>query len=667
MSNPIHEALKLLDADNQRLGEASYIEHTDMGVMSNFARVKELTQIQMKWGAKIVRKYLAQLSGSHATKEVLRIQLNQAADQKEFNVKSKTPSLTGWDISQAHWGHVRKVNTMKGERNLRSAIIPLYEWTEFFKEWRKGELVARGYRIRRIGNDWTIEEWSMPNGGDTPENDQVRTGMLNLRSEEALAFNHVPELREELQRKFEEIKGKLLDYQHGSVKRLVAALDTYGGAIDASDTGTGKTFSNLAACAILGMRAFVICPKAVIPSWRAAAQHFGIRLADVIGYEKLRYGNTEYGAAKKEYIGERDIKKPDGRIALVKQFKMVEFTYNQRFLPPTNTMIIYDEIHRVKTSESQNSVMAISAIEQGYKVLGLSATAADNPTQMKFVALLTGLIPSANSFSGWKSQNSVQNGTLYFGGREVLHRIHKQIFPTRGTRIRIADLGDAFPETKIMAEVVDCDEETLAIVQVYQEMHAEIAKLRETQSKDTQASILVAMLRARQMVELLKVPTMCSMVKDAIEEGMSVAVILNFSDTIKAFSERLKCKCIIQGGQKDYERERNIQDFQHDHQKVILLNIRAGGVGVSLHGATHAARTRLSLISPTYSGQDLKQALGRVHRAGGARSLQKIVFAADTIEEEACRRVKEKLERIASFNDGISSLQESELESALTI
>jgi superfamily II DNA or RNA helicase len=670
MTSSIHEALKLLDADHRRRGEASFIEHADKGIWNTLARQKELTPLQKKYAARLVRKYLAQLSISVTTKAELLVALSRAANQTEFEVNAKTPSLTAWDVSRAEWGPKKIVITGKGSKERREAVIPPAEWQEFFAEWRKGELTAKGYTIRsesigvgRNTQNWYLQEWSA-----CVETEQAATGYLNLRKEESLAFNHVPELRPELAERFEAIKGKLLDYQHASVKRLVAALDTYSGALDASDTGTGKTYSTLAACAVLGMRPFVICPKSVKPSWRAAAGHFEMRLADAIGYEKLRTGGTEYGKVIKELMGERPIKQVDGTTRMVKQFRMENFTYAERILPKDKTIVVFDEVHRVKATECQNSVMAISALTQGYKVLGLSATAADNPTQMKFVALLTGLISDPKQFNGWKTQNAVSNGTLYTGGREVLHRIHKQIFPTRGTRIRIADLGDAFPPTKVMAEVIDCDEETLAIVEVYREMHAEIAKLKETQSKDTQANILVAMLRARQMVELLKVPTMCSMVKDAVEEGMAVAVILNFSDTIKAFSERLKCKCIIQGGQNEHEREKNIQAFQSDTQRCIILNIRAGGVGVSLHGKSDTgARSRLALISPTYSGQDLKQALGRVHRAGGARSIQKICFAANTIEEEACKKVKEKLERIASFNEGVLALQESELEAALTI
>jgi len=61
---------------------------------------------------------------------------------------------------------------------------------------------------------------------------------------------------------------------------------------------------------------------------------------------------------------------------------------------------------------------------------------------------------------------------------------------------------------------------------------------------------------------------------------------------------------------------------------------------------------RVSLISPTFSAIDLKQALGRVHRADSrSKSIQKIVFAAGTVEDKVCHAVRRKLNNIDLIND----------------
>jgi superfamily II DNA or RNA helicase len=182
-------------------------------------------------------------------------------------------------------------------------------------------------------------------------------------------------------------------------------------------------------------------------------------------------------------------------------------------------------------------------------------------------------------------------------------------------------------------------------------MRREIEKLEATEAKDKSRSIFTEILRARQRSELLKVPTLVDMAKDAVEDGMSVVIILNYTDSIHAAARRLRTHCTITGEDKMEDRQWVIDHFNEDDVRLIVINIMAGGTGVSLQGRKNG-RPRLALISPTYSAIDLKQAFGRVHRAGGARSIQKLVFAADTVEETACAKVRRKIRNIETLNDG---------------
>jgi hypothetical protein len=57
------------------------------------------------------------------------------------------------------------------------------------------------------------------------------------------------------------------------------------------------------------------------------------------------------------------------------------------------------------------------------------------------------------------------------------------------------------------------------------------------------------------------------------------------------------------------------------------------------------------LLGPTFSPIDMKQAIGRFPRAGGATSIVKVVWAANTIEERACAKMRAGLQRVSIFND----------------
>jgi hypothetical protein len=61
----------------------------------------------------------------------------------------------------------------------------------------------------------------------------------------------------------------------------------------------------------------------------------------------------------------------------------------------------------------------------------------------------------------------------------------------------------------------------------------------------------------------------------------------------------------------------------------------------------------MSIISPTWSGQDLVQTLGRVHRAGAQTPvIQKIVYCAKTYEADICKIIRRKLRNLGGINDG---------------
>ena len=436
-----------------------------------------------------------------------------------------------------------------------------------------------------------------------------------------------------------ELEPKLLPWQPAAVNQLAIALGA-GSALDASSTGVGKTFTSLATCAVLNRPAYVVCPKAVIPQWRAAAAHFGIELAGVCNYELLRRGEQPAVTTRKETYNYAGVEKTRN----VAEWKL-----------PADTIIIFDECHRLANPKTSNTSLGLAALRQGYTVLGMSATAADNPLQMKFSGLLTGLFDDERGWWTWAQSNGVVKGKFgyKFDGRLAhLARIHSRIFPSRGNRVRIADLGDAFPETQIAAECYDLNGEGRKIQKVYEEMSVELDRLARKTARDADdENPLTVRLRARQKVETLKVPGIAEMAQDAIDSGMGVAIFVNFNETADALCEKLKTKCVIRGGQSADDRAKCIAEFQADREPIIVCNIKAGGVGVSLHGSP-TARMRLAIIFPTDSGTDLKQALGRVWRAQGAKSIQRIVFAAGTIEEQVCDNVRRKIKRIDMLNDG---------------
>lgn len=416
---------------------------------------------------------------------------------------------------------------------------------------------------------------------------------------------------------------ELLPYQQEPCAKLTEILREKGSALDASDTGTGKTYTAVQVAVNLGIPVGIICPKAVIPSWQRVCKSAGLEPTFILNYEKLARGNTDY---------------------VIK--------VSNKFMWAFQGLLIWDECHRCKSPTSLNARMMMAAWDtKTLRCLCLSATAAQSPMDMRALGYVLGIHKNYN-FWHWVVANGAKknrwNGFEWRGSPEQLAAIHHHIFPDRGVRLKIKDLGTAFPDNLIIAEPLEMAN-TRELARVYEGAEEALAELEMTKADDWPNAMTI-ILRARQQAELLKVSLLVEMTKDLLDEGKSVVIFCNFNDTIDLLSAHLDTKCIIRQ-QPPEERQQNLDDFQSNKSRVILANIQAGGVGISLHD-TDGGFPRVALLCPTYTAVDLKQALGRCHRAGGKSPvIQRLIYASGTVEEKVCQKVAAKLNNIELVND----------------
>jgi superfamily II DNA or RNA helicase len=213
-------------------------------------------------------------------------------------------------------------------------------------------------------------------------------------------------------------------------------------------------------------------------------------------------------------------------------------------------------------------------------------------------------------------------------------------------------LGDLYPKNKTIAQPYSMGKKKeLEIEKEYLVISESLDDLKN-KSKEDKGNPLVKILRARQKIELLKIPTMVDLANDFMHQGFSVVIFVNFTDTLKLMAKLLFTKCLVYGEQNNEDRIKNIDNFQKNKERLIICNIKCGGVGISLHDL-HGGHPRVSLISPSFSSIDLAQALGRIYRAKAMTpSLQYIVFCANTVEEKIAEKVKLKLKNISNINNG---------------
>lgn len=489
------------------------------------------------------------------------------------------------------WSEPRPVMTKRGGTLLRTAIPT----DAFWELWRrfKAELRRMGIHPRKVGRSWEVTHFM--------------DGQLHEISDSESEMN----------------TAGLLEWQIDPMKHLVGILRNRLSAIDSSDTGTGKTFVACAVARQLGLKLAVVCPKAVIPSWGEAAKHIGAEVKFILNYEALK---SKKGAQFVSW---------DARGYPVWKIRSGD-----------PVLIVFDEAHRCKDpSLSKNALLLASAVSQKIRHILVSATIAESPLHLRAAGYSLGL-HNGRDFWDWCVKMGCWkdgwNGWHFNGGQRIMKQIRDLIYPKCGVRVRAEELGDKFPETVITADLIEAD----GVDKIYTKLKARIAKVAAETSNYAQ-TVFTEILAARRRVELLKVPAMVSMAKDAMAEGSSVALFVCFNDTVEAIQSELKCPAIT-GQTPAAEREKLKKEFQADLIPALVLNIAAGGIGISLHGKRH----RVALISPSWSAFELVQCLGRVWRAGGSKSIQRILFTAGTIEEQICAKVRAKIGRLETLNDG---------------
>jgi superfamily II DNA or RNA helicase len=420
------------------------------------------------------------------------------------------------------------------------------------------------------------------------------------------------------------------------VERLVKGLQEHGAVIDTSETGVGKTICSISCAKACGAKNLVVvCPKAIIPQWQNELKEAEVN-GTVVNWEKLRAGNT----------------------GLVSFHKGV-FTWNEDI-----DFVIFDEAQRAKSPTAKNALMVRDAANiPGVKIMLLSASLANSPLEMRAVFHTLKMCAWKSFYPYIRKYLSCAKGRWgeleFQGGDAELDAMKAAIYGRhKGSNITREELKDFFSDNEIITEPLDFGDEG-EIKKLYEAMEAELLTLEESREKD-RPSPMVVQLRARQAVELLKVPFIVDYTKDMLAEKKQVVIFVNFRATLTALCAKIGTQCAIYGEQPASWRQKCIEDFQSGAEKVIVVMTSAGGVGLSLHDTVGNA-PRVSLVSPSWDEKEIIQALGRCHRAGGKSfTLQRILVASGTVEEKVAKGLTTKTARVNYLNDAKDFLNEPE-------
>jgi len=404
--------------------------------------------------------------------------------------------------------------------------------------------------------------------------------------------------------------------------------------LDTSDAGTGKTVVAAALAKSLGHPVAVLCPKQVIPSWERELKDMGVDPLFVINYEKIRGGRTKW---------------------MTKSGKKI-----MKWMLPMGTLLLVDEIHKCKGPYTQNAQIVLSLVNQGYQIHGMSATAAEDPTEMRslgYMLKLHSLNKADKPLRSWYSWMTRLGCEKDFWNqwrltkKSKLKDLRESMYGISTDRLSVQDLPDAFKDNRIFVEPIQF-KNLAKIKKAYKDLGLTpeiLEQYIENGTVENSEHVIVNIIRARQLAETLKVPDLVEMAEDLMLEGLSVVIFVSFKETVESLCEKLQCDR-IEGSQKS-DRQQVIDDFQADKTTCIVVNTAAGGTGISLHDV-NGERPRVSLISPQFSAKDHVQVLGRIHRNGmKSDALQKILVASGSVEEAVMSSMQRRLDNLKTLQN----------------
>lgn len=462
---------------------------------------------------------------------------------------------------------------------------------------------------------------------------------------------------------FAELKSKLRPWQPDLVEKTIHGLST-GNFLNASGLGSGKSYVTAAAIKALNKKMVVLCRVGAIGMWKeVACGHFGMPESDVyaINREQIKTGRNPLGT------WERGEHNPEtGKFSL-------HFKWNV----PSDTVLVWDEIHSESSLTSQNSAMLNAAVAQGVKCLGLSGTAADDPRKMRSIGYMLGLHQDWDFWQWLAMQGASKDawnyslpiaflGTkrgkkdLYERQLKTMEKIHAQLIKAgRMVRLPISAIH-GFPKCSIQPLCIDFNSDELTAI--YAEMEVEFKKLGRRGIGGSGLEVIMPRMRR---AELLMVPEIVQQVEDAIDEGSSVVVFVNFKETVKALALRLKTDCIFTGDESQAQKDANRMRFERDESRVILVTSAAGGESVSF-ADRRGEFPRVGVVMPSFKAVDMNQLFGRLPRDGAmSPSVYRLLFARGTLMERAYHACKRRTELYGAFNGDLRFTDEDLQEGLL--
>ena len=229
---------------------------------------------------------------------------------------------------------------------------------------------------------------------------------------------------------------------------------------------------------------------------------------------------------------------------------------------PNDVIIIYDEVHKCKNITTNNGRILHEFSKKNVKILMLSGTVAEQPIYFILIGLVLRLYETYDEGHNWIVKKSKLKDT-----NNYMLAFHKIIYPKYASKIDENIMKQLYPNCHIEGKCFEMKEQK-EINDNYEELKKALENKRNT--------AITEYMRTNQKNEILKIPTIKEEALKEVNNGNSVVIFVNYTNTLLELSKQLNVKCLVYGEINEIKKNKNIQDFNDDKERIILCNIKCG-------------------------------------------------------------------------------------------
>jgi len=174
------------------------------------------------------------------------------------------------------------------------------------------------------------------------------------------------------------------------------------------------------------------------------------------------------------------------------------------------------------------------------------------------------------------------------------------------------------------------------------------ARSQDSNVKSCRAKQLTQIGELKQLAAKGKMKNVIKWTEDFLESGEKLVVFAYHKKIVKEFADHFKCNSITGDTPMD-KRQEYIDEFQNNPKcKIMILNIRAGGVGITLTAASNVA-----FIELDWTPASMDQCEDRCHRIGTVNPVNAwYLLGTGTIDEEIYELIEKKRVIVNAATDG---------------